>query len=302
MKVAVVGRILFFITSTLFTLAPAVSAQEEREKANILLSQARAKLGGEARLQEVRGLSVSAHSERLMRGPQEHVLSGDVELHFLLPDKFLKESTTAPPGGMGGVTMIEALNGEQEWSDVKSNGPGMMIFRRADETNELKATLLRERRAEMTRYLLSLLLTPPAGLAIQWSYAGKAEDSDGGRADVLDARGPDGFTARLFLDEESHLPLALSYQTKLMMMISAPMAGAPAGKTRPSPPSDLPLNPPEDKEVEGQIRFAEYQSVNGIMLPHRISYATAGEVDEVWEKIKYTVNPPLKPERFLPKK
>ena len=119
MKIAFVGRILFLVSSTFLTLAPAVSAQGEREKANILLTQARAKLGGEARLQEVRGLSVIAHSERLMRGPQEHVLSGDVELHFLLPDKFLKESTTAPPGGMGGVTMIEALNGEQEWSDVK---------------------------------------------------------------------------------------------------------------------------------------------------------------------------------------
>jgi hypothetical protein len=302
MKVVFFGRILFFITSMMLMLTPAASAQVEREKANTLLTQARAKLGGEARLQEVRGLSVVAHSERLMREPQEHVLSGDVELHFLLPDKFLKESTTAPPGGMGGVTMIEALNGEQEWNDVKSNGPGMMIFRRADETNELKASFLRERRAEMTRYLLSLLLTPPAGLAIEWSYAGKAEDSDGGRADVLDARGPDGFAARLFLDEESHLPLALSYQTKLMVMISAPMSAVPAGKTRPAPPSDLPPDLPEGKEVEAQIRFAEYQSVNGIMLPHRISYATGGEVDEVWEKIRYTVNPPLKPERFLPKK
>jgi hypothetical protein len=53
------------------------------------------------------------------------------------------------------------------------------------------------------------------------STAVRPEARDG-KADILDVKGPDGFTARLFVDGKTHLPLMLTWMDKepLSMMVT----------------------------------------------------------------------------------
>ena len=90
---------------------------------------------------------------------------------------------------------------------------------------------LRSARADMARTVLALLLTPPAAVPIEFSYAGEAEAADG-RADVIDAKGPGSFAVRLFLDKATHRPLMLAYKgVAPQMRIMTQRGGAPPAGT-----------------------------------------------------------------------
>ena len=58
-----------------------------------------------------------------------------------------------------------------------------------------------------------------------FSYVGEAEAPQG-RADVIDAKGPDNFTIRLFVSQQTHLPIMVSWQGR------RPAAVAPAVRCR----------------------------------------------------------------------
>ena len=59
-------------------------------------------------------------------------------------------------------------------------------------------------------------------MPLEFKYAGQAEAPDG-KADVLEVQGPDGFTAKLFVDGKTHLPLMLTWMDKepLVMTMGA---------------------------------------------------------------------------------
>jgi hypothetical protein len=55
------------------------------------------------------------------------------------------------------------------------------------------------------------------------------------------------------------------------------------------------------EEVEMQLRFADYRKTGGLMLPHRITQGTDGEVNEEWEIKTYEFNPQFKADKFQKK-
>ena len=54
----------------------------------------------------------------------------------------------------------------------------------------------------MARFALAFLLTSPPSMPLEFAYGGEAE-ADDGKADVVDAKGPGSFAARLFLDKKT---------------------------------------------------------------------------------------------------
>jgi hypothetical protein len=44
--------------------------------------------------------------------------------------------------------------------------------------------------------------------------------------------------------------------------------------------------------------MTEYKKVNGVMLPHKLTFLTETQVSEEFEVAKYQVNPSFKPEKF----
>ena len=281
----------------LLTTAAAISAVTPSP--DELLAKARKALGGDAKLSEIKTLVITGTYRRNLvdaMSKEPNIMSGDSEISVLLPDKFLKEETITLPTGDSGPTLLEALNGEKMWNDTRSQGPGMIFIRTAGGDAAARTQGLR---AQFARYLLAWMLCAPANFQLQFTYAGEAEAPDG-RADAIDAKGPDNFAVRLFLDKESHMPLMLGYRSAARMSITRRTTGG--GEAAPDPHEllkQIEKSPSaKPREVDYQLHLSDYRKVSGIQLPFHLSWTSEGSVTEEFEVKKYTINQPLKPEKF----
>lgn len=264
------------------------------DRAEELLHQARAALGGEARIKAALSFSVSATLRRVTENQDQ---SGEIKLDFLLPDKFKKTETVNLMAGIE-LTLVTTLNGDQAWNDSKSSSPGNahVTVMRPGGAQGQQPVPLPEARAEFARQLLALLLIPPPSFPMQFSYSGEAEAPDG-RADVIDAKGPGGFAARLFLDKKTHRPLMLSYRGMVGRMSTMRASGGSR--------ADIDKLVKEAKanatkqEAEIQLHFSDYRTVDGILLPHHITRAANGKITEEWQITEFKLNPhEIRAERF----
>src|SRR5258708_22451766 len=178
-------------------------------KAEQLLAQARQALGGEKNLNKVQGLTCTGTYERTMGDRQ---LSGELTIDLQLPDKMLRTETMNPMGDMT-VIVGQGINGEKLLRSQRTvNGPpGAVIRMGVPPTGDAEAQAIRNARAEMTRTLLALVLASPASMPLEYAYGGEAQ-ADDGKADIVDAKGPGSFAARIFLDQNTHRPLMLRYR------------------------------------------------------------------------------------------
>jgi hypothetical protein len=260
-----------------------------------LLGQARAALGGEAKLNEVKGLTIQGDLRRVTQNQDQ---SGTLTLDFLLPDKYKRTETLSLIMGVE-VTFVRAVNGEQVWVDSHSSASNAQVMISRPAGNNQSGAQQQDLRAEFARYALALLLNPPPSLAAEFSYAGEAE-APGGRADALDIKGANGFSARLFLDRVTHRPLMLSYRGV------APRGGMTSSTAGGVSKEDLDKIVKEaqakaaaQQEAEILVSFSDYRPVNGIYFPHLITKAANGKTTEEWKLRQFKINPPdLKPQKF----
>ena len=160
-------------------------------------------------------------------------------------------------------------------------------------------------------------------LQATYTYAGEAESPDG-KAYVIDVKDADGFAARLFVDQNSKLPLMVTYQgrgrtvmtataTPGMTRVAGPSAGGAQTTTRPlTEEESKKLREQGDKAVAelknmaGQpvamvdytLFFDDWREVDGINFPHVIRRAAKGATDEEWTINKVRINPKIDPKKF----
>ena len=289
--------------STLFTLSFALTLavaampvnSNDAARAEETLKQARKAAGGEDKLGAVQSLTARGKYRRVFG---ERETSGERELSFQFPDKFLVADTFAVGGLNTAATTSKGLNGTDAWQGGRG---GMIVIGGPEMTEEQKAAMFRRSfQTEWARLALGMLLTTQPSFPVQFAYAGEAEAEDG-RADVLDATGPEKFAARLFLDKQTHLPLMITYKTTARRMAGGPLS-IRHGMSKEE--IDKMIKEQQEKagppqEVEHQIRFSDFRRTGGLTLPHRITQ-TSGSNDmmEEWEITKYEINPQLKPDTF----
>ncbi|MCA1615977.1 MAG: hypothetical protein LC800_18120 [Acidobacteria bacterium] len=266
-------------------------------RAEETLKQARAAIGGDDQVRSVQSMTALG---KFRRSFGERETSGEREVSFQLPDKYVSTDTTAVSGLNTAVSSSRVLDGER--ATMAGRGQMMILAGGAAASEEQKQAMYRRSfRSEWARLLVGLLLTSPQSFPVEFKYAGEAEAEDG-KADVLDATGPDNFAARLFLDKTTHLPLMLTYKTQMRRMVGGgPVqlrhgGGSQAELDKLAKEMADKAGPPQ--EVEQQIRFSEYRKVGGLLLPHRISQGEDGQVREEWEVMKYVINPQLKADTF----
>jgi hypothetical protein len=277
------------------------NVQDAAAKARALINQARAALGGD----KLNSLSVTGNYRRTF-GQME--MTGEVNYDLVLPDKMMKTETMNPAPGLE-VTRIETINGDDVWEDQQQHGGGgaMIMFRRgpggpAADPKKAQAAMQQGIRSDFARLSISWLLTAPSSFPVEFSFAGEAESPDG-KADVLDVKGPDGFAARLFLDQKTHLPLMMTYLGKKPRLMTKSVA---AGAPRHPEEMEKRMKEMEDEaarqpEVEFRIYLSDYREVNGISIPHKITRSIEDEVNEELEIKNVKINPQLKPEKFVKK-
>ncbi|MFN8060280.1 MAG: hypothetical protein U0Q12_14080 [Vicinamibacterales bacterium] len=299
----------------------AATAASADPKADEILKQTRAALGGEAKLGAVKGLTAEGSYRRLM-GDRE--MSGDLELTFQIPGRFQRVERFTRPDGMPGPAVAQTVDGETGWAGpIGGSGGGMVMMRFAgpDGREPDPAAIANRLRPEFARLLLTMLLSPGTADAFDFSYAGQAESPDG-KADVIDVKGANEFTAKLFVASESHLPLMLRFEApdsrRMMRVVTGdgPRGPGGGGGSGGGPGANLTPEqrrqrmeemrkrmeaegpPPPPPQVEHTLYVADHKKVDGVLLPHRFSHAVAGETTEEWTIEKFKVNPSIKADQF----
>lgn len=309
---------------------PVAYLAQEAGKAAEIIAAARKAIGG-AKLDALKTFSVQSSVERNVGSMQ---MSSDVEIVLDLPDKYLRAETPAGGGGLmvvagGGVN---GFNGDKPLQNLRAAGmspSGGMVFRMGSGgpippaeklTDEQVATLskqvVRGSRAEISRLMLGWFATAHPAAHATYTYLGEAESVDG-KAWVIEVKNDDSFAARLFVDQQSSLPLMVTYRGPQPRMVTQQMGAPPAAGGGHVMTVQRPANEEERRkmqaDVEKQIQeaqkqapvmvdyavyFEEWRSADGIQFPHKIRRAMAGTTTEEWSIRKVKVNPTVDPKRF----
>lgn len=224
--------------------------------------------------------------------------------------------------GASGETRVfvrKKADGEQNTEDVDvkeiatADGKKFTIVRKAAEPSEIalgegakRVAVARtldgahgkKRDNELLRTMLSLLLTAPEGMDVEYSYAGETSVEGTAANAVLASFG--GSSVKLYFDSSSNLPLAMSYVGHPSMVMVKMRRADPAA----APVSDKDVVKFERKlagpeaQIEHFVRFADYRSVNGLLLPYRWTTTVAGKQSDVFDVTSYDLNPANISERF----
>lgn len=298
---------ILLIAAAMTGLFPAASAQDAEAKAQQLINQARAALGGD-KLKSLQSMSVTGNYRRTF-GQRE--MTGEVNYDMLLPGKMMKTETMNPIPGLE-ITRIETINGEDVWEDQQQHGGGggMVVIRRgpsgpATDPKKAQAILQQGIRSDFARLSIGWLLAAPSSFPVEYSFAGEAESPEG-KADALDVKGPGGFAIRLFLDQKTHRPLMLTYNGKKPRIVTQTVTGGHSNP--PGNPEEVEKRAKEAEaeaakhpDVEYRIYLSDYRDVNGISLPYKLTRSIENEINEELEITKVKINPQLKPEKFVKK-
>src|SRR5262249_1148076 len=164
----------------------------------------------------------------------------------------------------------------------------------------------------------------------------EAPGPEGSKLNVLDGKGANGFTVRLYFDQQTNQLIGLSYKAKQRGQGgrrgaggpggpgapgggqgAQPGQGAPAGQTgQGGQGGQRPELTPEERErrnkeaqdrfektpdVDSRWAFSDYKSEGGLNLPHRMTKLEAGTPNEEWEISKIKINPKLSADKFVRK-
>jgi hypothetical protein len=289
------------------------------EQGDALLAAAQRAIASEAKWTSLKALTAEVEYRRVLDGSD---LSGELELKFLLPNRFQRVEHIEMPGGRGSMAIASTLDGAEAWRGPLGGGPAMggpggpQRGPRPGGPGDPAAVL----RAVTDDYLRTLLGILPQSLAshpLQFEASGVAESPDG-KADVLKVTGADGFETLLFLDQSSHLPLMMTFQApdprRTLGGRRAGGGGARGGGDQPAGGGDpeerrrrfeemrqrrQAQGPPSPPPVVSQtVYFDAHKRVDGLMLPNTIRRAVDGQVFEEWTVKRYRVNPSLEAKDF----
>ena len=256
-------RRLMPVTAGLVLVAPLI-AQTNADK---VLADARAALGGEAKIAAVKTFIATGRT-RQVRG--ENLIPIEFEIQAELPDKYSRRDEF-PAQDAGPVTA--GFAGDALVLIPRPVPPPPRPGAPAPPPGAQEA-MLRQRliaaKQDFARLMLGMFASSTAAFPLTYSYLGQAEAPQG-KADVIEAKGPNNFTARLFIAGDTRLPIMLTWQ-----------APGPPGKPTP----------------EQRLFLADYRDVDGLKFPFRIRRATGAETTEETTFDRYRINVRVDPRRF----
>jgi hypothetical protein len=298
-----------------------------------ILADIRTALGGEARLAAVKTIAVEGQTTRPT--PDGTSTTQDFDMAFELLDsaaRFVKKDVVANFGGnvisrrsgFNGADLIEevdmppSMSGGVRMMRLSPGGPMIGGDATPEQVAAQKQQLLLLNRREFARLALGMLGTTTTAYPVEFVHVGQAEANDG-KADVLEVKGADGFSARLFVDAKTHLPLMLSWMDKepLRMMMGGSVGGGGGNVRTITRSGDSRATTPEEaarlqeetaarvkeanakrRTVEYRVFYADYKSFDGVLLPTRIQRMMDGLPTEEMTFDKVKVNGKIDASRF----
>jgi len=179
---------------------------------------------------------------------------------------------------------------------------------------------------DFARLTLGMFAASFPSYPLTFSLVGQAEAPQG-KADVIEAKGPDGFLLKLFINSETHLPIMVSWTVPATNAVltepgkPAPENLAPGTVVVEAPPAPDASAPKEALDayaktlidlrrkaltgrlVEHRLYYADYRDIgNGLRFPFRLRRAVAGETIEETNLDGFSINKRIDPKRFEPVK
>jgi hypothetical protein len=321
-----------YFEATAIGQAPPPSTSGE---AAAVLSAAREALGGEKRLSSVKTVVANGQTRQLQG---ENLVPILFEINIELPDKYVRtdeiparESGPSSRGfnGDGLVQSGDAPGGPRRGGPPPGGGtPPPPAAARSNTPGEggrgpsgpppNPTVPVKQDFAKLT---LGMFASSFSSYPLSFGHAGQAEAPEG-KADVLDIKGAGNFSARLFIDSKTHLPLMLSWTTppNLVPVVAGqkPPANLPPGSVT----FDTPMPPPEtatteekkkfeeealavrkkamasSRPTENRIYYADYRDVDGLKFPFRIRRAVGATTVEETVFDRFRINARVDPRKF----
>ena len=216
---------------------------------------------------------------------------GNAEIEKIIAEGKDGESTTAD----GKKVMIRRVGPEGSEGTAAGGEKQFRIMRHGGEPAEHGA----HRQNELLRLALSLLVTAPEGMDVNYTFVGEG-DIDSTPCNIVNAEFG-GSNVKLYLSKSSSLPVMVSYQGHAMPNVMFFRTKDPADVRSAEPSKDKvaftrKIEAPELAEI--QVRFSDYRSVNGVQLPYKWTTSTAGQTSEVLDVASYELNPANIAEKF----
>ena len=319
-------------------------------EAAAVLTSARDALGGDKRISAIKTLVASGRTRQLQG---DNLVPIEFEINIELPDKYVRTDEIparesgpnsrgfngngliqlgdvpgagarrgGPPAAAPAAPQGAAPGGKPDAAPV---GPGGLPAGAPGGTPGAKAgpppnpTI--PVKQDFARLTLGMFATSFSSYPLSFGHAGQAEAPEG-KADVLDVKGEGNFSARLFIDSKTHLPLMLSWTTppNFVPVVAGqkPPANLPPGSVTfetPIPPPDS-ATPEQKKQfeadalavrkkamastrpTENRIYYADYRDVDGLKLPFRIRRAVGATTIEETMFDRYRINAKVDPRKF----
>jgi hypothetical protein len=302
------------------------------DAAATVLAATRQALGGEQKLAAVKTVLATGRT-RQVRG--ENLVPIEFEIAMELPERYVRKDEI--PAQESGPT-LSGFNGADL---IQFPAPGAPAGRGRDgappapptpeQMEAARRTRLAAVKQDFVRLTLGMFATSYSSAPLTFSYVAKAEAPEG-KADVLAISGPDGFSARLFINAETHLPIMMTWTqaggpqrgrggppappggpaASAGQAAPGREGGPPPGATPPQARGDAPVTPQRGSEPgrgggpppppESRLFYADYRDVSGVKLPFRLRRALGPDTIEETTFDNFRINPKIDPKKFEIKK
>jgi hypothetical protein len=297
-----------------------------------VMAAAREALGSEKRIAAVKSI-VATGRTRQVQG--DNLVPIEFEINIELPDKYVRtdEIPARESGpttrGFSGAELIQfpeaapARAGGPAPANAAARAGGPAAGGRAGGAPPDPTAALKQ---DFTRLTLGMFATSFSSYPLTFGYAGVAEAPEG-MADVIDVKGPANFSARLFINSQTHMPLMLSWTTPPNLVPVLPGQAPPANLAAGAVVFELPGPPPaataaadekqkyqqdlvaarakamqQAKPTENRVYYADYRDVDGLKLPFRIRRAVGATTTEETMFDRFRVNAKIDPKKFEARK
>jgi hypothetical protein len=235
-------------------------------------------------------------------------------------------AATAPPGSpvpptssgtaaAPGAPVVSAVPG----GSPAPGGPGAPPGARPDP----RVARLMAAKQDFAKLTLGMFAASFSSYPLTFTFVGIAEAPQG-KADIIDVKGPGNFAFRFFINDETHLPIMVSWTTPATSVI-LDIPGVPKPETippgsiivpAPAPPAGTASKEEQDaygktlqdlrkkalagaKPVENRLYYADYRDIgNGIRFPFRLRKAVGGETIEEINFDGFKTNSKIDPRKF----
>lgn len=270
------------ILAVCLTAGLAAAGQAPPDAATVL-AKAREALGGAKKLDAIKTI-VAQGETRQVRG--ENLVPIVFEINIELPGKYSRRDETPAvesgytTSGFSGDDLIQLPVPSAPAMAPMAQRPGgpppptpeQLAARAATQ----RATRVAALKQDYARLMLGLFAASTEAFPLTFARLGIAE-SPQGKADVIGVTGPNNFKANLLINQETHLPVMLSWMP-------------PAPPARPGAPASAPL--------EQRLYFADFRDAGGATWPYRIRRAVGAETTEETTFDRFKLNVKIDPKKF----